>query len=279
MNKSNVISLRLLATAVAIGVALTACAAPTEVAPAEDDETTGTSESAIIAGTATTLAQNSFVRLPASGCTGTMLNNRWVLTSNHCAPHVGDTVTMDSQVRTVAEVRPHPEVMYGVDIALLRMSSPMSHAGSTSAFNRTLRTSVAPQGTHVRCFGYGQNVDAPGTTTQLRLMELGTYGGANDVYYLERNSRLQSAAPGDAGGGCLDDTGAVIGVMRSFTNAAPSLPGETAMITSSKYAAWASAIIPAVCSTNADCGFFRYCQAGQCVSPVFQQSTKVELQP
>ncbi|CAN5925185.1 trypsin-like serine protease [soil metagenome] len=270
MKESNVLKLRLLGTVSVVGIALAACAAPTEVSPAEE-EATGTTESAIINGTATTLAQNSFVRLPVSGCTGTLLNNRWVLTANHCAAHVGDSVTMDSQARTVAEVRPHPDTLYGVDIALLRLSAPMSHAGSTTAFSRTIRTTVAPQGTHVRCFGYGHAVNANGTTTQLRLMELGTYGGANDVYYLEKNALLQSAAPGDAGGGCLDDTGAVIGVMRSFTNAAPSLPGETAMITSATYAAWARSIIPNVCSSNADCGWFRACTAGQCVVPPFSQ--------
>jgi hypothetical protein len=266
MKESNVLKLRLLATVSVIAVSLAACTAPTDMALGEEEETTDTAASAIVNGTAVTLAQNSFVRLAGRGCSGTLLNNRWVLTTNRCAVQVGDSAAMDSQVRTVVEVVPHPEVMYGVDIALLRLSAPMSHAGSTTAFRRTLRTTVAPQGTHVRCFGYGHNVNAYGTSTQLRLMELGTYGGGNDVYYLAPNGAGQYATFGDTGGGCLDDTGAAIGVMRSHD--AGALPaGQTGMVTSSRYAAWANGVIPRTCSTNSECGFLKQCLSGQCVSP------------
>ncbi len=228
-----------------IAVSLAACVAPS------GDEATGAGSEAIINGTLQNLGQNSFVRLPVPGCTGTLLDNQWVLTANHCTSHVGDAVTMDNQVRTVARVVPHPDVIRGVDIALLKLSAPMSHAGSTTAFRRTLRATVAPQGTHVRCFGYGQSFNGAGITSQLRLMELGTTGGGDNAYYFERNGPLQSAAPGDAGGGCLDDTGAVLAVMRSMTWA-PTSVGETAAVTSQYYAGWAASVL-ASCATSAEC--------------------------
>jgi hypothetical protein len=222
-----------------------ACGAPA-------GEETATKGDAIVNGTPQHLTANSFVELNTRDCTGTLLTNQWVLTANHCGSQVGDDVTMDSQGRTVARVVHHPDVQYGVDIALLQLTAPMSINGSLTGFSRALRTTVAPPGTHLRCFGYGLSVNLSGITDQLGLMEIPSGGGANNVYTFEANAFGQSAAPGDAGGGCLDDTGAAVAVMLTFAQA-PSQPGETFAITSSYYASWASFVINGQCTVNSDC--------------------------
>lgn len=216
----------------------------------EQDQVGETSE-AIVAGTITNLGANSFVRLASPGCTGTLIDNHWILTANHCTSNVGDPVYMDNQVGTVARVVPNPDAFYDVDVALLKLAAPMAIGGSTTGFRRALRTTVVAPGTHVRCFGYGETWNGPGINPQLRRMELGTTGGANNTYFLEQNSLGQSAAPGDAGGGCLDDYGYLIGVMRSMPWS-PTAPGETAMVTSQYYATWVSTTLSA-CYADSDC--------------------------
>ena len=266
MNQSNLTSRRVLA--ISIALALAAC-----VAPAGEESATGSNEEAIVNGRNVYLAQNSFVRLPSAGCTGTLLDNHWILTANHCTSHVGDPVYMDNQYSTIAEVVPHPDVYYGVDIALLKMSAPLAVGGNSTTFRRALRTTVASQGTHVRCFGYGATINTAGIGSQLRLMELGTTGGGDNAYYFEQNALGQSAAPGDAGGGCLDDTGAVLAVMRSMTWS-PTSPGETAAVTSQYYASWANGVISS-CNANSDCST-GICNYGthRCVASTCQDGRK-----
>lgn len=254
-----------------LATALTACSGSAE----EDDASA--SQQAIVNGTAVTLGANSFVRLLTRDCTATLLSNQWAITANHCQSQIGDTVVMDGQTRTVAHVVPHPDVLFDVDIALLMLSKPLAVGGSM-AFQRVLRPTGVPAGTHIRCFGYGRVLDAAGTTSQLRLAELKTVGGGSDLYSLFPNDMGQFPALGDAGGACLDDQGQAIGLMRTF-QFFPTPPGhETEMISSHYYAAWAMERSKWRCMSNADCttnpfAAFRVCNTTthSCEEPVKSQ--------
>lgn len=234
----------------------------------------GETDAPIINGTSISLGANSFVRFYTAGCSGMLVDNSWALTAAHCAVHVGDSVYMDSQTRTADRVVNHPDLQYGVDIALVHLSAPMAVGGSTSGFRRNLRTTLAPAGSIVRCFGYGKSYDGPGVDAQLRLAQLAVGGGASSVYFFVPNAQGQSIAQGDAGGTCLDDQGASITVLRSFYES-PTVAGETFAITSTYYAAWANLVVDGRCEANSDCttGICNT-KTQQCVSSTCQDGVR-----
>jgi hypothetical protein len=217
-----------------------------------DAEVTAVDNEAIVNGTAVNLDANSFVRFPAASCSGTMLTNQWVLTANHCQVQVGNAVQMDTQSRTVARVVRNPGVDAGIDVALVQMSAPMAVLGSLTGFTRNLRSTLADSGTHLRCYGYGQS-DGIGISAQLRYEKLDLAGSSGNVYRLNPNSLLQYPGSGDAGGGCLDDTGAAIGVMLSYPPGRPTQVGQTFVISSSSIRNWANFVLAGQCTANSDC--------------------------
>ncbi len=213
------------------------------LAACAESEATSEQSAPIVNGTTQTVTSQGVLRLITSACSATLLDNQWALTAAHCGPHVGDTASMGTQSQTIARVVNHPDVASGVDVALVQLSSPMTMNGSTTGFRRLLRRSVAPQGSSVRCFGYGRSDNTAGTDATLRMAVLSVGGGANNEYIFLPNASGQAAAPGDAGGPCYDDDGYAISVLRSFTGSGSPSPGETFAVTSSLYVDWADDVL------------------------------------
>ncbi|RKG76970.1 peptidase S1 [Corallococcus sp. CA049B] len=106
----------------------------------------------IVGGTATTIGANPWqVSLQSSGgshfCGGSVINDNWILTAQHCVNSGGSiskpgrivagvtnrTTTTGGQVRTVSQVVVYPgyvDANYGKDAALLKLSSPLDLSGA-----------------------------------------------------------------------------------------------------------------------------------------------------
>ncbi|MBN8233259.1 trypsin-like serine protease [Corallococcus macrosporus] len=106
----------------------------------------------IVGGTATTIGANPWqVSLQSSGgshfCGGSIINENWILTAQHCVNSGGSiskpgrivagvtnrTTTTGGQVRTVAQVFVYPgyvDANVGKDAALLKLSSPLDLSGA-----------------------------------------------------------------------------------------------------------------------------------------------------
>jgi hypothetical protein len=99
----------------------------------------------------------SIVRI--GGCTGTVVQRRWVLSAKHCGFTVGMTVSSvrptTTVTRTVDRIATHPTL----DVVLLHLSQDMP--GDVPSATPYAGTEESLHGLPVTCYGFGAKSAAP----------------------------------------------------------------------------------------------------------------------
>jgi hypothetical protein len=134
-------------------------------------------------------------------CTGTLINNEWVLSAQHCGyacnPPSETVASFAGNSYLGARIVSHPSL----DLVLIKLNNPVSVNGSTSGFQSSLYTYTSESliGQEVAVQGFGDNsCDGTGYGT-LRTGEMLAVGG--DQYNNQYDAiNGQSAGSGDSGG-------------------------------------------------------------------------------
>jgi hypothetical protein len=149
-------------------------------------------------------------------CSGTLLNDRWLVTAKHCSASVtGPTtrLTRGSDTRTAVAVVNHPTL----DISLVQASSAFPNVYQTSMYPWDKQRLVNQ---NVTCYGYGLNsLPASGAGT-LRQGSMLIVSADDELVLVPADSRNQISAPGDSGGGCFlnNKSRALLGVAESVSD-------------------------------------------------------------
>ncbi|MFB1481696.1 trypsin-like serine protease [Corallococcus sp. RDP092CA] len=201
----------------------------------------------IVGGSATTIGENPWqVSLQSSSgshfCGGSIINESWILTAQHCVNSGGSiskpgrivagvtnrTTTTGGQVRTVSQVVVYPgyvDANYGKDAALLKLSSPLDLSGANAKAIPLVTAAdeasgVGGVGAVARVTGWGTlSSGASSLPTTLQTVDVNVISNATaQSKYPDETitaDQLGASAPGKDS--CQGDSGGPLTVLKGST--------------------------------------------------------------